>query len=205
MGNRAYFTLKTPGESKTYYTHWNGGLDTFAPLCKALFDRDIKHIDSVLGFFKHLDIKTELQDAPDAQEWNEENGHYFIDLSKQTLDQRFESGQRVWHSHLKDAFEGYLAKYIKEDYRDKVRADYWDGIMDAANKFFGPLSKPKQMTSVEKAQILEHLYKAEAAFDSHFECLEATDQSGFAQERALEIRNDFRELIEKLTNKGGVK
>lgn len=135
MGNRAYVSLKEKYQTKTYYMHWNGGLDTIAPLCRVVFDNDIMDADKVVEFLVSLGLRLEPQKEAEARNWIEENGHYDIDLVKQTLDQRFED-KRLWHPHLKEAFEAYLAKSIRKECQDKVRDEYWYGIIKAGEEYF---------------------------------------------------------------------
>ncbi len=141
MGNRAYFTITDHNPvSKTFYVHWNGGMDTFAPLCRAVFDNDVTEIEHFMQFFSSLGIRAELasfQNNGALNDLMEENGHYYIDLKRQTLS-HMEEGQSIprWVPNLQEAFESYLNKSILENYRDKTRKEYWDGIMDQAKKFF---------------------------------------------------------------------
>lgn len=138
MGNRAYFTIKTKSDSKTYYTHWNGGVDTFAPLAKSLFDHGVTDIEQVILFMtKALELRPELQSHPGATSWLEENGHYAIDLEAKTLRHTSQSGMTVMLHDLHLGFLDYVNTKVIEPARDKVTRLYWDGIQDAARAFYG--------------------------------------------------------------------
>lgn len=138
MGNRAYFTLKTKSESRTFYMHWNGGLDTFAPLSRAIFDSNTKDLSKIVRFIEtDLELKLELQESSEATSWLEENGHYFLDLESKTLEQVLASGMRVTHNDLSKVFDEYVQNRIREEYRTKMRDTYWNPILESAARYFG--------------------------------------------------------------------
>lgn len=130
MGNRVYVTLIDKG-IKTFYLHWNGGLDTWLPLTKVAFEIDQKGYkkittNEILSMLDHLGIRYEQSD--DCFNKVEENGHYYIDLINHTFKHKTEVGN--WHTinNFKDAFEKYIVNYIMQEYRDNIRENYWRGI-----------------------------------------------------------------------------
>jgi hypothetical protein len=134
MGNRAIVSIQKNNVRSSYYLHWNGGLDTLAPVSKVLFDfnSSAEHFEKLMTY---LEIKVELQDAPLPFHDVEENGHYLIDLDTKTLTQ-FTEKSRVIHSDLCASFEKYLSKHISKDWQDKTRVSYWQGIQKKGIEFF---------------------------------------------------------------------
>lgn len=157
MGNRVYATIKNKNESKTIYAHWNGCLLTWAPLIDSAFQAKIRQPELILECLKSLDIKTELQTDPNAKNWTEENGHFFIDLDAQTFLVRkevpsgipglYDSNTEVL-GDLKQAFESHLLKNIKVEYHSDSRKEYWDGIRSKSLEFFGA-KKPVVESEIE--------------------------------------------------------
>ncbi len=136
MGNRVYFTIKTKSESKTYYQHWNGGLDTFAPLAHALFANDVTDIQKAISFIESMGFRPELQESSEASSWLEENGHHFIDLDAKTFETVSASGMRRPIRLLREAFVEYVQENILAEYQESSDREYWHGIIDAAKSFF---------------------------------------------------------------------
>lgn len=138
MGNRVYITLN----KKTYYTHWNGGLDSFCPLIEALeqITNEAKIILSdemiVESWFKFCGQKLELQKSPEAKNWTEENGHYFIEYSPLGLivkhkDEFPVNEGRSWPAvstnEIKNPYEYFLAYGLPKftaEYKDEIKKEY---------------------------------------------------------------------------------
>lgn len=135
MGNRVYITLKKDHVNKNFYMHWNGGLDTWLPLAKTIFQHDIKNIDQIVEFLKSMDLKIEQQDEAEAFLWEEENGHYYIDLNKQTFEVKKDKVLE-WIPNLQEGFEKYLSTKIRKECQESVRADYWETILKEGEQFF---------------------------------------------------------------------
>ena len=136
MGNRVYCTVSGQDQTKTFYLHWNGGLDTFCPLVEVLFQNEISKVSDFESFLKYLGLRAESQVETDRT-LREENGHYSIDL----VDRKFSHALEAFPIFLevldrKQTFETYIRDFIREDYRDKVRKEYWEGILEAGREFF---------------------------------------------------------------------
>lgn len=148
MGNRCYFTI----QHKHYYMHWNGGMDTFAPLAKTLFDNDCNNVDHAIKFMESMELRPELQESADAYNWTDENGHYYIDLTNKVLYHRKDddNAPRLAVLDLEETFNSYLRDHISEDYQEKTRECYWHGIIDAGKEFFKKENSDLWSTSNKK-------------------------------------------------------
>ena len=136
MGNRAIVSIQKGHERQSYYLHWNGSLDTIAPVSKALFDADAKDFSDFENFMKFLGLRAEKQKDLWPLTYVEENGHFLIVLNAKKLEQYLENGERVYHADLKYSFEEYLQKHIKVEYRENERVEYWQGILKSGTEFF---------------------------------------------------------------------
>lgn len=137
MGNRAYVTVEKNHYKTSYYLHWNGGLDTMAPVCRTLFDHDASSAQDFEKLMQACEIKIEKQPSYIPTSQTEENGHYLINLDRQTLELTKEGSSLArWIPHLKEAFEAFVNNKIKEEYRERVRSDYWGGILEIGEKTF---------------------------------------------------------------------
>lgn len=150
MGNRVYTTIKSNNDKKTYYLHWNGGLDTWLPVVNVAFKEQVKTPSKVAEFINYLGVKIEEVSGIKPTD-TEENGHYFIDLEKQTFKKVYRIGgydgelaqKRFIKGHFKQSFENLLANYDKE-HRDKIMESYWTGISHAGLEFFDPKATKTQ-------------------------------------------------------------
>lgn len=149
MGNRVYISIKDEKKATTYYMHWNGSLDTWAPIAQALFKNNVKDINQALALFAYCNLKLEDQEEFNLN-WIEENGHFLLDLEKQKfsmtseisapykgLNDFLEPFEEV--TDFKAAFEEYLQKKILPDYHDKYRKQYWEGFTEEAHRFLSNL------------------------------------------------------------------
>ena len=164
MGNRVYFTIKDKkGLSKSYYQHWNGGLDTFCPILDQAFKNDVSTVEPIVEFLESQGFKPEYQE--DLSPWQcEENGHYYIDLKDKSFFQRYEdrvefNGKvfyetrvRPLNSNLKEAFEEYILKNIKLEYHESVRLEYWKQLSELSGKYFKELNPLKNSETLSEVQ-----------------------------------------------------
>lgn len=140
MGNRVFVTIKDPQKNQSFYMHWNGGLDTWLPLTKVLFDHDIKDISQAVKFVESLGLKIELENV--GLDEVEENGHYFVDLAAKSFlkKQRTRGYEGDFVSALvydfEKEFDNYLFKY-QDSVREKIKKDYWEAILNKGNEVFG--------------------------------------------------------------------
>jgi hypothetical protein len=142
VGNRAYVTIEKSHYRTSYYLHWNGGIDTIAPVCKVLFDHNANKPEDFEALMKACEIRIQRQADVLPTNKTEENGHYLINLDKQTLEQTPENMTALrWIPHLKDEFESFVRTKIKAEYRDEVRKNYWDGILEIGSKTFNQTEK----------------------------------------------------------------
>lgn len=138
MGNRAYITVKEPtGKQGTYYTHWNGSLDTWCPIVQVLFDHNITSLVDFQRLLAALELRIEKQDSPDATSWTEENGHYFIDLGARSFRTILEDGTTRVHHNLQDVFNRYVHEKIRPDFKAAHFENYWLPIEQKGAEIFG--------------------------------------------------------------------
>lgn len=138
MGNRVYVTLEGTEKPKTYYLHWNGGLDTWTSIADVIFENDVLKPERVIEFLDSLDIKSELQNGK-CHDWLEENGHYFINLGEKTFRIRKETSQGIVNKlsfHLEADFIDYLKKHISPSFQEETYKVYWEEIHNLGKTFF---------------------------------------------------------------------
>ena len=145
MGNRVIVTIQDHDSMKQYYQHWNGGLDTWLPICHKLFEKSVVKISIVEELFRALNIKIEPQKDV-VFGWIEENGHYFIDLEKKRIvvvTNRYGSDYNVIGIKRNIITHGEeLAEYVRfvnDTYsidfpKDRIM-EYWDSFTQDTDKF----------------------------------------------------------------------
>lgn len=157
MGNRAYITLR----EKTYYVHWNGGLDTWCPLIDAINATAKKlglptneDIEAAFKLFCESDMELLKDMSPyHAAKQIEENGHYFLRLVGDSIQavHRFEKYNEstemddILSAVIINPRDYFLVNYlpqVTEDYKAKAREEY-PARFQVFKEIFERLSVPR--------------------------------------------------------------
>lgn len=213
MGNRVYFTLKDKNTSKTYYQHWNGGLDTFCPIIDSAFQNNVTESKDVVSFLESCELNPELM-KDISPTTCEENGHYIIDLNKKTFIQYYEQYVKLDNntyaeirvrplSDLKQAFEDYLLSSIRIECHNDVRQSYWYGFKQKADDYFkalNPLNNKQTQSEVDEF-IKESPYSLTAKEKTYIKRkLKQLNTSSYTIEASLTSRsNTIKVLINDMS------
>lgn len=155
MGNRVYVTLKDANQTVTIYQHWNGGLDTFLPISKTAFEINQKGYRSIgvpefLAFLTKMEFRPEVQDAPEASTWLEENGHFHIDLVNSEFSYNLEAGIKQHVHNFRAEFDKHSKERMREDFQQRQLENYWFGLQIEATKYFMDLPRANLTAQEEK-------------------------------------------------------
>jgi hypothetical protein len=205
MGNRVYVTLNG---TNTYYLHWQGGLDSWIPMFRAvqICDFEVIPSDIVAAMDKVFNQKMELQTDTSCLRWNEENGHYFIDLRSLTFKYRMVTFNKRTEmdditsdivTDCNEDIETYIKTRFKTEYHEQGLAEYPErvkafnaAIIEAATPRLTEKRKQKEENAKNSKKNFKTLFKIDIQKDmpSLWPKVESIRYRSFSGGDAVDVR-----------------